>query len=70
MLPAPAARTRNSQVRAGPLEGQSLYQPSEADLADAVAILVECGAVRVVGTDALADESKVATNQVIHHYDE
>ena len=37
-----------SQVRAGSLEGQSLYQPSEADLADAVAILVECGAVREV----------------------
>ena len=35
-----------SQVRTGPLEGQSLYQPSEADLAEALAILVECGAVR------------------------
>jgi len=36
------------QSRTGFLEGQSLYQPSEADLADAVAILVECGAVREV----------------------
>ena len=43
-----------SQVRAGPLEGQSLYQPSEADLADAVAILVECGAVRKAEADITA----------------
>ena len=35
-----------SQIRTGSLEGQSLYQPSEADLAEALAILVECGAVR------------------------
>ena len=31
-----------------PVERQPVYQPSEADLADAVAILVECGAVREV----------------------
>jgi hypothetical protein len=38
-----------SQVRTGLLKGQSMYKPSEADLAEAVAILVECGAVRQVG---------------------
>ena len=37
-----------SQVRTSPLEGQSVYQPSEADLAEAMAILVKCGAVREV----------------------
>ena len=58
------------QSRTGSLEEQSVYQPSEEDLAEAVAILVKCGAVREVDTDALVDESKVATNQVIHHYDE
>ena len=36
-----------SQVRTGLLDAQSLYQPSEADLAEAMAILVKCGAVRV-----------------------
>ena len=35
-----------SQATTGPLEGQSVYQPSEADLAEAVAILIQCGAVR------------------------
>ena len=35
-----------SQVRTGSLEGQPMYQPSQADLAEALAILVECGAVR------------------------
>ena len=34
------------QSRTGPLKGQSLYQPSENDLAEALAILVKCGAVR------------------------
>ena len=58
------------QSRTGSLEDQSVYQPSEEDLAEAVAILVKCGAVREVATDALVDESKVATNQVIHPYDE
>ena len=58
------------QSRTDPFEGQSLYQPSEEDFAEAVAILVKCGAVRVVDTDALADESKIAVNQVIHPYDE
>ena len=58
------------QSRTGSLEEQSVYQPSEEDFAEAVAILVKCGAVRKVGTDALADESKIATNQLIHHYDE
>ena len=33
----------------GRLEGQSVYQPSAEELAEAVAILVECGAVREVG---------------------
>ena len=35
------------QDRAGPVERQSMYQPGEADLAEAILILVECGAVRV-----------------------
>ena len=43
-----------SQVRTGPLKGQSMYRPSDADLAEAVAILVECGAVREVATYTLA----------------
>ena len=34
------------QSRTGPLKGQSLYQPSEAELAEALVILVECGAAR------------------------
>ncbi len=32
------------QSRTGPLEDQSVYQPSEEDLAEAVAILVKYGA--------------------------
>ena len=36
------------QSRTGPLQEQSVYQPSEEDLAEAVAILVKCGAVREV----------------------
>ena len=35
-----------SQIRTGPSRAQSVYQPSEADLAEALAILVECGVVR------------------------
>ena len=31
------------------LEDRVIYQPTEEDLAEAVAILVECGAVREVG---------------------
>ena len=58
------------QSLTGPLEEQSVYQPSEEDLAEAVAILVKCGAVREVDTDALVDESKIATNQVIHPHAE
>ena len=34
------------QDRTGPLEGQSVYQPDDEDLAEALAILVECEAVR------------------------
>ena len=37
------------QSRTGSLEEQSVYQPSEEDFAEAVAILVKCGAVREVG---------------------
>ena len=40
-----------SQARTGSLEAQALYQPSEEDLEEAVAILVKCGAVRIVGSD-------------------
>jgi len=36
------------QSRTGPLEGQSVYQPSEEDFAEAVAILVKRGAMREV----------------------
>ena len=36
------------QSRTGPLEEQSVYQPSEEDFAEAMAILVKCGAVREV----------------------
>ena len=32
----------------GTLEGKVVYQPSDADLAEALAILVECGAVRII----------------------
>jgi hypothetical protein len=32
----------------GTLEGLSVYQPSEEELAEALAILVECGAVRII----------------------
>ena len=45
------------QSRTGPLEQQSVYQPSEEDLAEAVAILIQCGAGRIVGTDALVEAS-------------
>ena len=38
------------QSLTGSLEEQSVYQPSEEDFAEAVAILVKCGAVRVVAT--------------------
>jgi len=34
------------QSRTGSSEEQSVYQSSEEDLAEAVAILVECGAVQ------------------------
>ena len=37
------------QSRTGSLEEQSVYQPSEEDFAEAVAILVKCGAVRELG---------------------
>ena len=36
------------QSRTGSLEEQSVYRPSEEDLAKAVAILVKWGAVRAV----------------------
>ena len=36
------------QDRTHSLEGQPMYQPGDEDLAEALAILVECGAVRVV----------------------
>ena len=32
----------------GPLDGKVVYQPSAEDLAEALAILVECGAVKEV----------------------
>ena len=36
----------------GTLEGLSVYQPSEADLAEALAILVECGTVRIINGES------------------
>jgi hypothetical protein len=36
--------------QAGRLEDRVVYEPSAEDLAEAVAILVECGAVRLVGS--------------------
>ena len=36
------------QSRTGSLQDQSMYQPSKEDFAEAVAILVKCGAVREV----------------------
>ena len=36
------------QSRTGSLERQPVYQSSEEDLAEAMAILVKCGAVREV----------------------
>ena len=42
------------QSRSGPVERQSMYQPGEADLAEAMAILVECGAVREAEADITA----------------
>ena len=36
------------QSRTGSLEERSVYQPSEEDFAEAVAILVKCEAVREV----------------------
>ena len=48
-----------SQVRTGSLEAQPLYQPSEAELAEALVILVECGAARqgltTIGQYTVAD---------------
>jgi hypothetical protein len=35
--------------QAGRLEDRVVYQPTEEELAEAVAILVECGAVQEVG---------------------
>ena len=42
------------QSRTGSLERQPVYQPSEEDLAKAMAILVECGAVREAEADITA----------------
>ena len=38
-----------SQIRTGPSRAQSVYQPSEADLAEAVAILVKRGEMPPMG---------------------
>ena len=51
-----------SLVRNGPFEGQSMYQPSEAELAEALVILVECGAARqgltTIGQSTVAGTDK------------
>ena len=41
-------RKMADQSRTGRLDDRVVYQPSEEELAEAVAILVECGAVREV----------------------
>ena len=38
----------NDKTVAGRLDDRVMYQPGEEELAEAVAILVECGAVREV----------------------
>jgi len=35
-----------AQIRTGHLEGRPVYQPGEEELTEAMAILVNCGAVR------------------------
>jgi hypothetical protein len=37
-----------ADILADPLEDQTVYQPSEEEFAEAIAILVECGAARFV----------------------
>ena len=41
-----------SQIRTCPSGGLSVYQPSDADLAYAVAILVKCGVVRIINGES------------------
>ena len=43
-----------AEARKGAPEGQTAYELSEAESAEVLAILVECGAVRVVGKEGLA----------------
>ena len=38
------------RVRTGPLGDKVVYQPSEGELSEAIAILVECGAMREVSS--------------------
>ena len=57
------------QSRTGLLEEQSVYQPSEEDFAEAVAILVKCGVVREV-TDSvtLSYPDNYPYQNPHHHY--
>ena len=59
-----------SLVRNGPFEGQSTYQPSEAELTEALVILVECGAARrdltTIGQYTVADADKAKACQLDH----
>ena len=61
-----------SQVRTGSLEAQPLYQPSEAELAEALVILVECGAARqgltTIGQYTVADADKAKACQLDPKY--
>ena len=43
-----------AQARKGMPEGQTAYELSGGESAEVLAILVECGAVRVVGKEGLA----------------
>jgi len=48
--------------RIGRLDGRVVYQPSADELMEAVAILVECGAVREVDTIGLSESSSATPN--------
>lgn len=45
-------RKADSQIKPGSVDGQSVYQPSGADLAEAVAILVKCGVMRIINRES------------------
>ena len=50
------------QSQTAHLDGRVVYQPSADELMEAVAILVECGAVREVDTIGLSESSSATPN--------